>query len=503
MPPEILSIFSPLPPEENGIADYTFHLLRPLSRLFECTAFVEDQNAIAPPDVMLCDALQAFRYLGPGSKILHQLGNNPGHIFVLEALRNWGGVTTLHDQNLHYLYEVAGTSKAAMLPRMTATSFDLGLTYARHWREENLKSLSNYVLFDMLDETLAASDAVIVHSEFAKRRLVLLYGQERCQRVEVIPHLALPFNPGDPREAVARLRIPAGVPLIVTSGFATNAKRFDWLIAALHEVAGRGVEFFWVHAGKEKPEEFGLSEFLERYPLVKDRSRITGYLTEDDLNSYISACDILVNLRFPSVGESSGTLARAMAVGKCCVVSNTAAYADLPKDAVAHAPVFNSVPHLVGILQSLLVQPALRAAFGEGAKRLVQQEWAPDRVAAKYANVLQDTTFDRKFGAGARLLSATARVMRFPIGAQTQQADVVKALGPFAGPIELEFEVESLEKLAEYSLSTPRLLAKFLPPAFQIDSITLQREAAAPTASGRRQKVNEPNVVVRVKGSLP
>jgi glycosyltransferase involved in cell wall biosynthesis len=503
MPPDILSIFSPLPPEENGIADYTFHLLRPLSRLFECTAFVQDQNAVAPPDVLVCDALQAFRYLGPASKVLHQLGNNPGHIFVLEALRHWGGVTTLHDQNLHYLYEVAGSSKAAMLPRMTATSFELGLTYARHWREENLKSLSNYVLFDMLDETLAASDAVIVHSEFARRRLNLLYGQERCRRVEVIPHLALPFSPGDPLEAVARLRIPASVPLIVTSGFATNAKRFDWLVVALHEVARRGVDFFWVHAGKEKPEEFALSALLEQYPLVKDRSRITGYLTEDDLNTYISACDILVNLRFPSVGESSGTLARAMGAGKCCVVSHTAAYADLPNDAVVHAPVFNSVPQLIGILQSLLINPGLRHAFGEGAKRLVDQEWAPDKVAAKYANVLRQNPTDRKFGSRVRLPSTKATVLRVLVGAHTTQAEIMRALGPVAGAIELEFELESLEELAEQSISTPRLLTKFLPPAFQISSISLQRDSAAAAGSGRRQKLKEPHVVLRVKGSLP
>ena len=42
---------------------------------------------------------------------------------------------------------------------------------------------------------------------------------------------------------------------------------------------------------------------------------VTGYLGEADLDGYILASDILVNLRFPSVGESSGTLARAFAAG--------------------------------------------------------------------------------------------------------------------------------------------------------------------------------------------
>jgi hypothetical protein len=69
---------------------------------------------------------------------LHQIENNPDHISVVQGLRDWGGVVTLHDQNLHYLYEIAGTDAFRFYSGMAATSRDLGAAFARHWRDGEL-----------------------------------------------------------------------------------------------------------------------------------------------------------------------------------------------------------------------------------------------------------------------------------------------------------------------------------------------------------------------------
>jgi glycosyltransferase involved in cell wall biosynthesis len=496
-----LSVFSPLPPEQNGIADYTFHLLRPLSDLYDCAAFVEDVHAIAPNGVAVRESLQAFRYLSPESRILHQIGNNPGHVFVLEALRKWGGVTTLHDQNLHYLYEVAGTDRATMARRMTATSATMGAAYAAHWHESTIKTKANYVLFDMLDEVLSTSAAVIVHSEFAKRRLALLYRPDRCQNVVVVPHLALPFRGADAAEAALRLNIPEGKPLIVSSGFATSAKRFDWLVAALNEIASRGVEYFWVHAGKERPEEFALSALLDRYPQVKRRCHITGYLTEEDLNTHISACDILINLRFPSVGESSGTLSRAMSAGKCCLVSDTAAYADLPREAVAHVPISNPVPSLVERLEALLIDPIARAKIGRAAQRLADTDWAPAVIAAAYENVIEASR--RVAAPSAPRAQNSDMSISLALTAQTTRSEIGRALALRTGIVEVVFVAESLDALVSLSLDTPRLLAKLMPTGFEIQSLRLERASSPSTDLDETASDAAGQILLRLKGNLP
>jgi len=50
-------------------------------------------------------------------------------------------------------------------------------------------------------------------------------------------------------------------------------------------------------------------------------ARHLDFVPIEDFNGYLGACDIVLNLRYPTVGESSGTLLRALGMGKAVVVS--------------------------------------------------------------------------------------------------------------------------------------------------------------------------------------
>src|SRR6185436_2337277 len=99
----------------------------------------------------------------------------------------------------------------------------------------------------------------------------------------------------------------------------------------------------WIHAGAERAAEFALGDAIARHPSLAGRAGIAGYLDAAALDDHIAAADVLVNLRFPSSGERSGSLARAFAAGVCCIVSDTAAYAELPRDAVLQVPLSGTV----------------------------------------------------------------------------------------------------------------------------------------------------------------
>ena len=44
--------------------------------------------------------------------------------------------------------------------------------------------------------------------------------------------------------------------------------------------------------------------------------RVLGFAPIEDFVGYLAACDIVLNLRYPTVGESSGTLLRALGAGQ-------------------------------------------------------------------------------------------------------------------------------------------------------------------------------------------
>ena len=58
----------------------------------------------------------------------------------------------------------------------------------------------------------------------------------------------------------------------------------------------------------------------------------TGYVADDEFPSYYAAADRFVNLRYPTAGETSGTLIRALDAGKPVAVSDYAQFAELPDD---------------------------------------------------------------------------------------------------------------------------------------------------------------------------
>ncbi|QRM35611.1 glycosyltransferase [Microvirga sp. VF16] len=385
-----VSWFTPLPPARNGIADYSYMLLDTFKEHMPSTVYCNDPFGQAPPSIEVREAVQAFRYISSDTPILHQIGNNGGHVFVLEALRHFSGVVSLHDLSLLYLYELASSHPEEIYSWMEKQSPAIGSIYARHWKDHKIKTRANYTLFDMTGEVLATARAVIVHSRFAKNKLRLIYGDEATQGVTVIPHFAPKLRDRDLEEARARLNLDKDDFILLTSGFATEAKRFNWLIEALDEVAARGIKVRWIHAGEERPSEYALSAEIARYPRVKEFATITGYVSEEDLDRFIVASDVVVNLRYPSVGENSGTLARAFSAGKCCIVNDTAAYAELPRDAVVHIPIDDPIVPLAEAIAGLADKPDVRLFFAQNALSYAKSELSLESVANAYLSVMSD-----------------------------------------------------------------------------------------------------------------
>lgn len=458
VPLDRLTAFTPLPPEQNGIADYAATLLGALARHYDCEAACEDWLADAPPGVAVVDPALAHRAIAGGDgRVLHQLGNNPGHGFVLEALRHVPGVTTLHDPGLLHLRQTAGATRDTLLAGLRGAPPALA-RYARGVAAEDRWSRADHLLFDMAGEVLARSRAVAVHSRFARNRLRALHGEAAAAHVEVIPHLLPPFAVPPREGARARLGVPPDAFLVCTAGFATAAKRFDWLMEALEAVPAA----HWVHAGAERPEEFPLSAAIAERPALRGRARIAGYLSEAALTDHVAAADALVNLRFPSAGESSGSLARGFAAGVPCVVSDTGAYAELPRDAVLHVPLAGAARALAEALAALAADPARARAIGEAGRRFASTEMALPAVALRYRALIEASR--GRPVASRPATPAKPVALALALGPGLTAAAVARALGGVEGPCRLLLAAPDLVSLADLSLERPGLLDGLLPP---------------------------------------
>ena len=100
--------------------------------------------------------------------------------------------------------------------------------------------------------------------------------------------------------------------------------------------------------------------------------------------------DAIVNLRYPSAGESSGTVARALAEGRATIVNDLEAFAEIPDEAALKVEIDGDQAEAVGThLIRLADDPGFRARLEAGAQAYAAAALDPGRCADRYVQVAQ------------------------------------------------------------------------------------------------------------------
>jgi hypothetical protein len=158
-------------------------------------------------------------------------------------------------------------------------------------------------------------------------------------------------------------------------------------LRALLRVQERHPDAIYVVAGKESP---GLNlERQVRMLGLDDAVRRLGYIDEATVPDLLAAADLVVNLRFPTAGETSASLLRILAAGQAVIVSRAGAMAQLdPALCALVAPDAIEEELLATIINQLLEEPPLRLAMGRQARAHIESQHTLAHSAAAYLRVL-------------------------------------------------------------------------------------------------------------------
>ena len=360
-----IAYFSPMPPEASGIADYSALLLPALQRHLDVTV-VRHGTKKPPRSVDLS---------------VYHIGNDPdAHGWILDALRRTPGAVVLHDFVLHHL--VAGVTIGrgdghAYLDAMEREHGVVGRLLAHGVLDKRLPALweARPENFPLAGEVLALAKGLVVHSRYVADR-VRAAGYEGP--VFHVPHPAWPAPVVPPADA-------AGDPLIGAFGHVNVSKRVPQLLEAFARVRAEHPGARLLLVGATSPG-FDLDRRLQRLGLDTDGIVREGYVDEQRLWALMTACDVHVSLRSPTMGETSGTAIRALTLGKPLVVSNTGWFAELPDGVALKVGVGDDeVDELAAALGLLAERPDARAAMGAAASALARETHDLERVAARQA----------------------------------------------------------------------------------------------------------------------
>ena len=102
--------------------------------------------------------------------------------------------------------------------------------------------------------------------------------------------------------------------------------------------------------------------------------RVMGFTPIEDFTGYMGACDIVLNLRYPTVGESSGSLLRALGLGKAVLVSAVGAFREFPDEVCLKVPVGAGEEDLIFEYLNLLAsRPDVARAHGRARRALCKR----------------------------------------------------------------------------------------------------------------------------------
>ena len=143
----------------------------------------------------------------------------------------------------------------------------------------------------------------------------------------------------------------AGDPLVGCFGHLNMNKRIPQLLEAFALLRERRPGARLLLVG-DATERFDLDRRLERLGIGGDALIREGYVSEERFESLMAACDVLVNLRSPTMGETSGSVIRALSLGKPMLVSDVGWFSEIPDGVALKIPVDEyEVPTIAAALE--------------------------------------------------------------------------------------------------------------------------------------------------------
>lgn len=406
-----LAYWSPLSPMGTGVADYSEELLPYLAEQAEIHLFVDDYEPTNPAvrDRFRWHRAREYEEVSKSEAYdlnLYQVGNSRYHRYALNAALRFPGVVVLHDLVLQHLFlglSVERGNDALYVSEMKRAYGERGAALGR----QIAAALGSELLtskFPLCERMVERSYGVLVLTRSMQSWLERRFGSMPVGKlIGRAPHHYAPPPPlptGSPREARRRLGLPEEAFLVGSFGLVTRAKRLDRALAGFQRfVAETGADARFLVVGEiQKSYPF---ETLAAARAEGDEGRlvVTGRQPMDRFYLYLLACDVVVNLRFPSTGELSGTLIRTLGMGKPVLVSNTGPFAEFPEHTVARIDL--GPPEVEEIAATLALfhrVPRLRDAMGRYAREHVEAHYKLEDEARAYLTFLERVVEARRRG---------------------------------------------------------------------------------------------------------
>ncbi len=366
-----LAFHTPYPPEKSGIAGHARALAPELEKHYRVTIVNDGIESGRTASEAGFPVIRTREYLDRCSefdRVLFNIGNNHEfHSLALHAMSLTPGVVVSHDLDLVGL--VRGVQ-----PPLPASEDRL------RYSEGGLHGVFHGPLpvgIDLYRATLGT----IVHSRTAVRSLVESTGAPLDpSRVAHSPLVVIADATRNKHEARNLLGIPDDAVLVCTFGRVFPEKRVDVAWAAVDAVSADYPQILFRAIGEADPNY--AEELTARF--ARSCGELTGGVPDDEYSLWLAACDVAIQLRATSRGETSAALVEALASECALITEGVGSFAEFEDSGAMVVPTPATVTEVAAALVRFMVDRQGARHRGKAAAAAVHRVHGAPAVAESY-----------------------------------------------------------------------------------------------------------------------
>lgn len=391
-----IAFFTPLPPIQSGISDYSVDILNKLSNFFTIDVYIDQGYK---PNINFREGISIFNHNKFESKqdeyheVIFQMGNSEYHTYMFKYIQKYSGVVVLHDFNIHGLLYHMANKQTNMDNYKEYLSEDYDSDFVNNYIEEILKGIGTVNIFGLPTNGVVTNYAkkIIVHSDYAKK---LLLEKDISRNVEKIFLYAEIKELKNKKELREKYGVHEDKIIISAFGHIHETKRIMPILKAFKQLSDRYNDILLHLVGKPSASiEDDMKQYINKNNL-NSKVLITGYTELEEFEEYIDLTDICLNLRYPYNGESSASLMRILSKGKCVLVNDLGSFSEIPNNCcVKLASPENlteetEVEMILNKLEMLILKPEKINELGDNARKYAEEYLDIDKIIDQYVSFI-------------------------------------------------------------------------------------------------------------------
>ena len=394
-----IAFFTPLPPIQSGISDYSVDILNEISKYFDIDVFIDDGYM---EECKLNDNINVFNHnlfekkVKNYDNIVYQVGNSEYHIYMWEYIKKYRGIVVLHDYNMHLVicHYNFNLRKNKYNDYENSLLEDYSEKEEKEYTDKLKNGKSGFRIYDMETNGIVVNYAkkIIVHSNEVREKLLR---KNVGLNVKTIQHYAKIEKLINSEEKKENLGFDKKCVIMASFGFVHSSKRIMPILYAFKRITEKYDNVKYIFVGKlDAAIKKDFNDYVSKNNL-RGCVIVTGYTELDKFLDYMDASDICFNLRYPYNGETSGSLMRLLAKGKCIVINNIGSFGEISDKICIKLPDVKDMSEKEEVdkiyhVMEMLMDENERKNYSENARKYAEENLDLKIIGKKYADYINE-----------------------------------------------------------------------------------------------------------------